>query len=48
MIYKEAYQYNDGSLVFTYDGEEWFIQDNNDNVKKIQSLDMSKVVYKVK
>ena len=48
MIYKEAYQYNTGEMVFTFDGEEWFILDANDNTKKIKEVDFTKVVYKVK
>ena len=48
IIYKEAYQYNTGELVFTYDGEEWFIIDSNDNTRKIKEVNYSKVVYKVK
>ena len=48
MIYKEAYQYNTGEMVFTYDGEAWFILDLNDNTKKLSEVDHSRVVYKVK
>ena len=47
-IYREAYQYNTGEIVFTYDGEEWFILDTNDNTRKIKEVDHSRVVYKVK
>jgi hypothetical protein len=48
MIYKEAYKYNTGEMVFTFNGEEWFILDANDNTKKIKEVDFTKVVYKVK
>ena len=48
MIYSEAYRYNTGEMVFTYDGEEWFILDANENTRKIKEVDHSKVVYKVK
>ena len=30
MIYKEAYQYNTGEMVYTYDGETWYMIDNHD------------------
>ena len=48
MIYKEAYQYNTGEMVFTFNGEEWFILDSNDNTKPIKEVDISKVVHKIK
>jgi hypothetical protein len=48
MIYEEAYQYNTGEIVFTYNGLDWFIQDHNDNTKPIKEVDFSKVVHKIK
>jgi len=48
MIYKEAYQYNTGEMVFTFNGEEWFILDSNDNTKTLKAVDHSKVAFKLK
>lgn len=48
MIYKEAYQYNTGEIVFTYDGDTWFIQDQKDNTRTLKAVDFSKVAYKIK
>jgi hypothetical protein len=48
MIYKEAYQYNTGEIVFTYNGLDWFIQDHNDNTKTLKAVDHSKVAFKLK
>jgi len=48
MIYKEAYQYNTGEMVYTYDGETWYLMDNIDRTKKIDAPDLSRVAYMVK
>jgi len=48
MIYKEAYQYYTGEMIFTYDGKQWFKLGNNDKTTSIKNVDKTKIAFKIK
>jgi|GEM_PF-5114844 hypothetical protein len=48
IYYKEAYKYYTGEMVFTYTGDVWFMIDQYDNQKEINSVDMDKVAFRIK
>lgn len=48
MIYKKAYRYFTGEMVFTFTGDVWFMIDKYDNQKEIKEIDMNKVSFEIK
>jgi len=48
MIYKEAYKYFTGEMVYTFTGDVWFSTDGDDDIKEIEKLEIDKVAYKIK
>lgn len=48
MIYKEAYKYTTGEMVFTYDGKKWFKLSNDNKTTSIKNVDKTKIAFKVK
>ena len=48
MLYKEAYKYYSGEMVFTFDGKGWFKLDNDGKTKSIKKIDKTKISFKIK